>query len=277
MRFKLNKPFAPNSPVDEFDVRQVKRALNRLGYYMPDEMIGMNDTPDRAVFEALEDFQRDNDLPIVRRILPGDENEDVIVRKLGEVRKGKYIWRTMRDAKVRKEHRALDGEIRDWSDDPDPGEEDNCRCWAVPIPKKTPNCDEEKKFLEEARREFQNLEKRWSELGKEYKKLQDERNQIMRDIIKVLGIDLGTLLLTLPVQNLDNLVEFLRRVLGLKIQEPLLSQLDKLGKRLGGIWREMRSKRDQVQAVRVQLPEAYRAFEEAVVRFEDCKEKISVG
>ena len=38
---KLNKPFSSDSPVDDYDVKQVKRALNYLGYYTPPENIGL--------------------------------------------------------------------------------------------------------------------------------------------------------------------------------------------------------------------------------------------
>ena len=37
MKLELSKPFASNGAVDEFDVRQIKKALNRLGYYQPFE------------------------------------------------------------------------------------------------------------------------------------------------------------------------------------------------------------------------------------------------
>ena len=35
MEIKLTKPFARTGGVDEFDTRQFKKALNRLGYYRP--------------------------------------------------------------------------------------------------------------------------------------------------------------------------------------------------------------------------------------------------
>ena len=38
----------------------------------------------------------------------------------------------MGDEKVRPEHAALDGLVRDWTDSPAPGEESGCRCAAVP-------------------------------------------------------------------------------------------------------------------------------------------------
>lgn len=53
-----------------------------------------------------------------------------------------YIWRTVRDAAVRREHRALEGTIQSWDDPPvaeaggerhHPGNFPNCRCFAEPI------------------------------------------------------------------------------------------------------------------------------------------------
>lgn len=66
MEIKLKLPFAANSRVDEFDVRQMKKALNRLGYYRPYEKIGITEIPDSVVFEALRAFQKDHGLPCNR-------------------------------------------------------------------------------------------------------------------------------------------------------------------------------------------------------------------
>jgi SPP1 gp7 family putative phage head morphogenesis protein len=58
-------------------------------------------------------------------------------QKLDEFRQKKagvkqYIWASMGDDKVRASHAALDGQLRDWTDSPAPGEESGCRCSAVP-------------------------------------------------------------------------------------------------------------------------------------------------
>ena len=47
----------------------------------------------------------------------------------------KFVWRTMKDNRVRDEHEARDGEAYEWSAPPDgeiPGEPIQCRCWAEP-------------------------------------------------------------------------------------------------------------------------------------------------
>jgi len=43
---------------------------------------------------------------------------------------GYYIWRTVEDDRVRSNHAAYNRTVRAWSDEPDPGEEFNCRCRA---------------------------------------------------------------------------------------------------------------------------------------------------
>ena len=140
MDITLEKPLARNSPVAPYDVRQVKRALNHLGLYMPLEKTGIIDIPDAQMFAAIKTFQDRNGLDATGSMKPDDEtvsamNEQTAVQKK---KKGFYIWRSVRDSRVRKEHAALDGEIRSWDEFPAPGEEQNCRCWAIPVEAKEP-------------------------------------------------------------------------------------------------------------------------------------------
>lgn len=54
----------------------------------------------------------------------------------------KYIWHTKEDDKVRPWHADRDGEIFDTDDPPEdgnPGEAENCRCWAEPIEEEDEN------------------------------------------------------------------------------------------------------------------------------------------
>lgn len=44
-----------------------------------------------------------------------------------------YIWRTMRDSRVRDKHRYLEGEQREYAQSPIPGQEIQCRCLAEPV------------------------------------------------------------------------------------------------------------------------------------------------
>lgn len=64
MKIELSKPFASNSIVEEYDVVQMKKALNRLGYYEPYEKVGITGIADKGVFEALKKFQKDHNLPV---------------------------------------------------------------------------------------------------------------------------------------------------------------------------------------------------------------------
>ncbi len=54
MIIELSEPFAANGKVDKFDVKQMKKALNRLGYYQPYEKVGITGIADMDVFEALK-------------------------------------------------------------------------------------------------------------------------------------------------------------------------------------------------------------------------------
>lgn len=50
---------------------------------------------------------------------------------------GRYVWRTMRDERVRDSHAAKDGETFEWANPPadtgNPGEDIQCRCYAEPV------------------------------------------------------------------------------------------------------------------------------------------------
>jgi len=133
MKIVLSQPFALNGRVDEFDVKQMKKALNRLGYYQPYEKVGITDIADMGVFNALKAFQTDHGLPATGAARPEDETIQILNKEISKTPNGKYIWRTVEDGKVRKGHALYNRTMRDWTDDPDPGEEFNCRCWAEPI------------------------------------------------------------------------------------------------------------------------------------------------
>lgn len=133
MEIKLNKPFGSNSAVDEFDVKQMKKALNRLGYYQPFEEVGITGIPEAAVFSALKSFQKDQNIQATGTAKPGDQTVKALGSESSKKKGGKYVWRTVGDNKVRDSHAELNNTVRDLLDSPDPGEEANCRCWAEPI------------------------------------------------------------------------------------------------------------------------------------------------
>lgn len=54
----------------------------------------------------------------------------------GSIATGKYIWNTQGDEKVRESHATRAGEMFSFDDPPEdgnPGEPENCRCWAEPV------------------------------------------------------------------------------------------------------------------------------------------------
>lgn len=133
MEIKLSKPFAANTAVDEFDVRQLKKVLNRLGYYQPYDKTGVTGIPDTGIFEALKSFQRDQNLTPTGTAKPGDETIKHLNQSNKKAAGGYYIWRTVEDDKVRAAHAQYNRTVRAWSDAPDPGDDFNCRCWAEPV------------------------------------------------------------------------------------------------------------------------------------------------
>ncbi len=135
MEIILEKPLASNSPAEEFDVRQMKKALNRLGYYTPFAKTGITGIPDAELFRALKAFQREQNLPPTGTANPDDEIVKAINHATAKKREGSYIWHTVGDDRVRGRHAALEGRVQDWEDSPDPGEEFNCRCWAESVEK----------------------------------------------------------------------------------------------------------------------------------------------
>lgn len=133
MDFELQQKLAPDAPADANDVMALKRALNRLGYYFPNPKIGMNEIPDREMFEALKVFQKDRGLPGTGYVQPNDDVLKEIAKALAETAEDSYIWNTMKDGKVRPDHSVREGEMYQWSDGLSPGDEPNCRCWATPV------------------------------------------------------------------------------------------------------------------------------------------------
>lgn len=133
MQIKLSQPLAADSPADSYDVRQMKKTLNRLGYYMPYEQTGITGIPDTAMFDGLKRFQADHNFPTSGIARPDDDTITALNEAATKVPEGTYIWRTVGDGKVRPEHAQYNGTTRSWSDSPDPGEDFNCRCWAEPI------------------------------------------------------------------------------------------------------------------------------------------------
>lgn len=134
MQIALENIVRRNGKADDWDIRQLKKALNRLGYYMPDSQVGINGTPDQRLFAGITQYQKDRGLKVTDTITPDGETLQRLNADLSQTPDGYYIWRTVEDGKVRNSHAAYNRTVRAWSDAPDPGEDFNCRCWAEKAP-----------------------------------------------------------------------------------------------------------------------------------------------
>lgn len=112
MQIELCKPFARNGEVAEDDVKRIKKALNRLGYYTPFEKTGITEIPDAGVFVALKTFQKDHGLHPTGAMKPGDETLRTLSAEAAKTPEGYYIWRTVEDNRVRSSHATYNRSVR---------------------------------------------------------------------------------------------------------------------------------------------------------------------
>lgn len=119
------------------DTLALKRALNRLGLFVPDRRLGMNAYAGTDLFDALDRFRRNNGLPTGAPLRPDDPAIGVLNAALAAWPGGRrYVWRTVGDDRVRPVHAALEGRSFTWAAPPaegHPGTAPGCRCWAEPV------------------------------------------------------------------------------------------------------------------------------------------------
>ena len=84
MPISLKKSVSSNANTDSGDVRHLKQALNRLGYYMPDRRIGISDTADTKLISAVKAFQKDRDLKVDGTLKPDGATLAMINQALAE-------------------------------------------------------------------------------------------------------------------------------------------------------------------------------------------------
>lgn len=138
MKIELDTPLYHGGREDPHDVRQVKRALGCLGFYVPDPHTGMTGEADPGFWSGLHAFQRVHTVPFDDVAGPGSVTERVMNEELAALERGgaRYVWRTVGDDKVRGAHATRAGRIFYWHEELDgghPGEDYNCRCWAEPL------------------------------------------------------------------------------------------------------------------------------------------------
>lgn len=121
------------------DIRALKIALNRLGYYTPAPDKGMDDDKDKQLLDAIYAYQRKSTVFFDDTgIGEGSTTERLLNADLGaqEQSGGRYIWHAVGDDHVRHDHALREGRVFDWDQPPEgghPGEDYNCRCWAEPL------------------------------------------------------------------------------------------------------------------------------------------------
>jgi ABC-type glycerol-3-phosphate transport system substrate-binding protein len=74
---KLNKAVGSSYLVDLNDIKPVKAALHKLGYYNPPKW-GITEIPDKAMMDGIKSFQKDNDLQVDGIMRPEGETETAL-------------------------------------------------------------------------------------------------------------------------------------------------------------------------------------------------------
>ncbi len=268
MPIALSKPFARNTQVDDDDVRQIKKALNRLGYYVPDD----------AVFTALKQFQTDHGLSPSGMVRPGDETIAALNNAITNAPDSQYIWRTVGDGRVRGQHAALAGQQRQWNDSPDPGEDFNCRCWAEPVsatgkPQGPPDCREERDAADLAEKKVQEIKDLIIGLAEDAQKIKQEKDEIIRRLTQLFGGVLAIHIINWPAKWLDNMHEAIRFNFGIQIENQLQGEIEFLGERLKRIREKIQEKLDQRAILDVLLEKSLDDYTEAEKRLDDCMSK----
>ncbi|PIQ97754.1 MAG: hypothetical protein COV67_02625 [Nitrospinae bacterium CG11_big_fil_rev_8_21_14_0_20_56_8] len=121
LNFTLEEAFYAYAPPNENDTEAyINFVVVRTGYKRTDPMKTLDLRP---IVEAI----------ITKEGYLNPANQGDIKFIPDVTKKQRYIWRTRKDIKVRKEHRAREGKIFYWNNPPEdehPGEAYGCRCWA---------------------------------------------------------------------------------------------------------------------------------------------------
>jgi uncharacterized protein with gpF-like domain len=277
MDIVLSKPFARNTQVDGYDVRQMKKALNRLGYYHPLEKTGITAIPDNAVFQALMRFQADHNLRPNGAVRPGDRTVVALNQAMAEAPDDQYIWRTVGDGHVRGAHAALDGQQRQWSDNPDPGEDFNCRCWAepigkqIPIPPRKPKCRNLRDSRGSLQAKLDALLQSYARLVKDLESLIEKNNKIVENMQKSLGGAIASFIIELPINRLKRVSEFLQKYFSNALSDEMLERADDLAQERAAILPIIDNKKDQLKIVSSQIKQIEKELEEIDQQLKNCE------
>lgn len=278
MDLTLQASIASNAAnMDEDDIRNLKRALNRLGHYEPAKTIGITTIPDRELFTAIKDFQKEQELEPTGEIRPNDAT----LQKLNDSNENvkiliEYTWESVGDKKVRDSHRELDGDRRIAGESLDPGEDPGCRCWMTDVKiirKKA--CEEEKNEVEELQKTVKDLSRRLNDQLLKLKKLFEENNQLLKNAREALGSQVVAYILTLPFNRLELLSELLRRYFANIISSEFLEAADHFMRQFWAGKQKVKNTRDQRDIVLAQLERAAQKLKEAKERLEKCEKSTT--
>lgn len=233
----------------------------------------MTGIADVGVFDALKAFQKDRGLAITGSAKPEDETVRALNKEASKTPEGQYIWRTAEDDKVRKGHAEFNRTTRDWSDDPDPSEEFNCRCWAEPMPtsvSKT-NCAQEKKKYEEIQKRVKDLTEKLHDLLLQLNELREKNNALIKDAQKSLGVRAVAHILTLPLDKLGFLGDLLQRYFDNIISDELIEAAENFMEHVWAVKQKIQYTKDQRDITLSQLERAAKELEETKERWGNCE------
>ncbi len=186
---------------------------------------------------------------------------------------GEYIWCTVRDEKVRSSHAVLEGEIRNFDEGLCPGDDYNCRCWAISVKDEVygpPDCRRKLRNVENLEDEILNIQKRLDNIMSRTLDLKKEKDEVFHEISKVLGVFFASNIITIPIRFLDNLSEAIRRLFGMQIQGEMQDYPNYLGLRLKGVRLKLENLLAQKQVSEYELMRAMQELEEAKDGLRGC-------
>lgn len=280
MKIELKTRLSADSAADEHDVRQLKKALNILGYYTPYEQTGITGTPDARLFSALKKFQKDSNLPASGIIKPDDPTLDTLNDALTEAPQGYYIWRTAGDERVRPEHAQYNGTKRAWNDSPNPGEDFNCRCWAEPVqkmdfvPPRKPSCKEKEENLHNAEETFKNIKDRMAIIFKDLEVLINEHNNLIGDLQKKLGTQIAAKILDIPLKRIGKIGDILQELAGNLLNDKVMEEAEAIIEQLNTIKQKIKNKEDQLKITKALLEKAKENLDNAHEKLKQCQSNI---
>lgn len=133
MQLNLTKRVSRDANAAPDDVRSLKKALNRLGYYVPDKKTGITKIPDLGMIDAIKNFQRDHDLKTDGVMTPDGPTAKALNAQLAEKPTRALQWHCVKDDRSCDTCEAYDGTIVDTEEENTPGCFGNCRCWVMPV------------------------------------------------------------------------------------------------------------------------------------------------